>query len=34
VGADFSMKVEIGDEEYTKSATVLEELAYRDTWGK
>ena len=34
VGADFSMKVEIGDEEYTKSATVLEELAYRDTWWK
>lgn len=34
VGADFSMKVEIGDEEFTKSPTVLEELAYRDTWGK
>lgn len=34
VGADFSMRVEIGDEEFTKSPTVLEELAYRDTWGK
>lgn len=34
VGADFSMKVEIGDEEFTKEASVLEELAYRDTWGK
>jgi len=28
------MKVEIGDEEFTKNPTVLEELAYRDTWGK
>lgn len=34
VGADFSMKVEVGDEEFTKNPTVLEELAYRDTWGK
>ncbi len=34
VWADFSMKVEIGDEEFTKNPTVLEELAYRDTWGK
>ncbi|MBU4082633.1 site-specific DNA-methyltransferase [Patescibacteria group bacterium] len=34
VGADFSMKVEIGDEELTKRPNVLEELAYRDTWGK
>ena len=34
VGADFSMKVEIGDEEFTKNPTVLEELAYRDTWGR
>ncbi len=34
VGADFSMKVEIGDEELTKKPNVLEELAYRDTWGK
>ncbi len=32
VGADFSMKVEIGDEELTKEPNVLEELAYRDTW--
>ena len=34
VGADFSMKVEIGDEELTKKPSVLEELAYRDTWGQ
>ena len=31
VGADFSMKVEIGSEELTKKPNVLEELAYRDT---
>lgn len=36
VGADFSMKIEVGEnsEEFTKQANVLEELAYRDTWGK
>jgi site-specific DNA-methyltransferase (adenine-specific)/adenine-specific DNA-methyltransferase len=41
VGADFSMNIEIGDpskggqvEEFTKRSNVLEELAYRDTWGK
>src|SRR5580704_15030542 len=34
VGADFSMKIEIGDEQFTKAPSVLEELAYRDTWGK
>lgn len=34
VGADFSMKIEIGDDEFTKDPNVLEELAYRDTWGK
>ena len=34
VGADFSMKVEIGGEELTKKPNVLEELAYRDTWQK
>lgn len=33
VGADFSMNIEIGDEELTKQPSVLEELAYRDTWG-
>ena len=34
VGADFSMDIEIGDDVFTKKANVLEELAYRDTWGK
>ncbi|MGR3175018.1 MAG: site-specific DNA-methyltransferase [Candidatus Scalindua sp.] len=34
VGADFSMDIEIGDEKFTKEPSVLEELAYRDTWGK
>lgn len=34
VGADFSMDIEIGDETFTKRPNVLEELAYRDTWGK
>jgi DNA modification methylase len=34
VGADFSMNIEIGDEQFTKQPTVLEELAYRDTWGR
>jgi len=34
VGADFSMKINIGEDEFTKKPNVLEELAYRDTWGK
>ena len=34
VGADFSMNIEIGDEEFTKQPNILEEIAYRDTWGK
>ena len=34
VGADFSMDIEIGDEQFTKQLGVLEELAFRDTWGK
>jgi len=34
VGADFSMNIEIGEDSFTKQPNVLEELAYRDTWGK
>jgi adenine specific DNA methylase Mod len=34
VGADFSMDIEIGSETLTKKPSVLEEIAYRDTWGK
>ena len=34
VGADFSVDVEIGDEDVTKTPSVIEEFAYRDTWGR
>lgn len=34
VGADFSMEVEVGEETLEKEPNVLEEIAYRDTWGK
>ena len=34
VGADFSMDVEIGDLSFHKEANVLEQVAYRDTWGR
>jgi len=32
-GADFSVRVNIGDESFTKLPSILEEHAYRDTWG-
>ena len=28
------MDIEIGDETFTKNPNILEEIAYRDTWGK
>ncbi len=34
ISADFSMDIEIGEETFTKKANILEEIAYRDTWGK
>jgi DNA modification methylase len=37
VGADFSLNITIGDddaESFTKKPSVIEEIAYRDTWGK
>ena len=40
VGADFSMDIEIGDPAsggtgtFTKKPNILEEIAYRDTWGR
>ena len=34
VGADFSMDIEIGDETFTKNPNILEDIAYRDTWGQ
>jgi len=34
VGANFSMNIEIGEDTFTKNPSVIEEIAYRDTWGK
>ncbi len=34
VGADFSKTIEISGEELVKKQNVIEEIAYRDTWGK
>ena len=34
VGANFKMTVEVGDDNFTKQPNVLEDIAYRDTWGK
>ena len=34
VGADFSVTVAIGEDRLTKEPSILEELAYRDTWGR
>ena len=34
VGADFSMKINIGNDIFTKKPNILEEIAYRDTWGR
>lgn len=34
VGADFSMDIEVGEETFTKKPNILEEIAYRDTWGR
>jgi len=33
-GQDFSYKVRIGDEEFVKEPSIIEEKAYRDTWGR
>jgi len=32
-GADFSINMKVGDAEWTKEASIIEETAYRDTWG-
>ncbi|WP_404414767.1 site-specific DNA-methyltransferase [Brevundimonas vesicularis] len=34
VGADFSFDVEVGGESLTKEPTIIEDIAYRDTWGR
>ena len=34
VGADFGFEIQIGDETAEKKQSIIEEIAYRDTWGK
>jgi DNA modification methylase len=34
VGGDFSMEIEIGEETFIKKPSIIEEIAYRDTWGR
>jgi len=34
VGADFGFNIEIGNETAEKKQNIIEEIAYRDTWGK
>ena len=33
VGADFSMKIDLREDSYEKKPNILEQIAYRDTWG-
>jgi site-specific DNA-methyltransferase (adenine-specific)/adenine-specific DNA-methyltransferase len=33
-GTDFSYRVKVGDADFTKTPSILEESAYRDTWGR
>jgi DNA modification methylase len=34
VGSDFSMDIEVGEESFKKKPSIVEEVAYRDTWGR
>jgi len=34
VGADFSFELTVGEERLTKEPSVVEDVAYRDTWGR
>ncbi|MER9124265.1 site-specific DNA-methyltransferase [Mesorhizobium sp. M0959] len=34
IGADFSVALDVGGESLTKAPSLIEELAYRDTWGR
>ena len=34
VGDDFHIDIKIGKNEFEKKRNILEEIAYRDTWGK
>ncbi|HUX02506.1 MAG TPA: site-specific DNA-methyltransferase, partial [Phycisphaerae bacterium] len=33
-GQDFSFRTQVGDQDITKEPSIIEEKAYRDTWGK
>jgi adenine-specific DNA-methyltransferase len=33
-GADFTLNVKVGDKQFQKEPTIIEQKAYRDTWGK
>ena len=33
-GQDFSFRVRVGDEEFVKEPSIIEDKAYRDTWGR
>jgi len=33
-GADFSYQAQVGDDEFIKEANIIEQKAYRDTWGQ
>ena len=33
-GQDFSFRVRVGDEEFVKEPSIIEQKAYRDTWGR
>ena len=34
VGADFSFNIEVGSDSVTKDSSIIEDIAYRDTWGR
>lgn len=34
VGADFSYELQVGDDTLTKEPSLIEDIAYRDTWGR
>jgi DNA modification methylase len=34
VGADFGFEIKIGEDKVEKTQNIIEEIAYRDTWGK
>lgn len=34
VGADFGIQIQVGDIDFVKESSIIEEVAYRDTWGQ